>query len=84
MKDLSKINFKKMIEEDIILDISKFPNSVIEKIKELEKLNEIEDWFLYDLKYEALETDAKGYMISGIISESDFYKIQRKYGGYID
>lgn len=73
-----------MIEEDIILDISKFPNSVIEKIKELEKLNEIEDWFLYDLKYEALETDAKGYMISGIISESDFYKIQRKYGGYID
>ena len=72
-----------MIEEDIFIDLTKLPESVLEEIKELEILNEKEDWFSYDLKYDELETNSKGYMLSGIISESDYYKIQRKYGGYV-
>ncbi len=74
----------KMIDESIELDITNFPKSVKEEIKELEKLNENEDWFSYDLKFDELEMNAKSYLLSGVISEYEFKKILEKYGRLYD
>ncbi len=80
MKDVTG----KLIDKDINFDYSKMPKSVVEEIKELEKFNETGDWFMYDMKFDELEVNAKGYMLAGVITESDFYKIEMKYGRLYD
>ena len=75
---------KKMIDKTIKIDLTKMPKSILEEIKELERLNDIEDWFSYDLKFYELESNSKGYVIRKQISESDYKKLMIKYGGYYD
>lgn len=73
-----------MIDENIEIDLSLLPKSVVEEIKELERFHEKKDWFFYDLKFDELENDAKGYVINKKISESLYKKLLAKYGGLYD
>lgn len=76
--------FREIINEEIEIDLTILPKSVLEEIKELEKLHEKRDWFLYDLKFDELENHAKGYVVTKKISEGLYKKIIAKYGGIYD
>lgn len=79
-----KNGIEKMIDESIEIDVSLLPKSVQEEIHDLEILNEKEDWFSYDLKFYELESNAKGYIFNGQISEEIYTKLLEKYGRLYD
>lgn len=80
----NEINKGKLINDSIVFDYSTLPKYLIDSIKELEKYNEIGDWFNYDLKFDELEITAKSSLLHRQISESVYDTILKKYGGLYD
>ena len=72
-----------MIDEKIIIDISKLPNLLIKCIEKLELYNRNKDEEMYMATLELLETTAKSYIIENKLSEKDYKDILKKYGGEI-
>lgn len=72
-----------MIDDKIVIDISRLPNLLIECIEKLEIYNKIKDEEMYIATLEILETTAKSYIIENKLSEKDYKEILRKYGGEI-
>jgi len=77
-------NNKPLYDYRIEYDITCLPLRLQEKIKELERLSDEGDWFNYDILFDILEIELKGYMRHHKISDYDFKIILRKYGGLYD
>lgn len=74
----------KLIDESIVIDKSKFDKFILELIQILEKYDSEGDDLNYNLYYPRLEMFVKYMLSKNEISESDYNKILRKYGGYSD
>lgn len=70
-----------MIDESIVINVSKLPNLLIECIEKLEFYNKSNDEEMYIATLELLETTAKSYIIENKLSEKDYKIILKKYGG---
>lgn len=74
---------KPLYNHSIEFDISNLPKYIIETIKELEQYDKIGDWVSYDMKFDELEVYAKSFLNNNKISENDYNKILKKYGGLL-
>lgn len=77
---MQKHNF---IRDDIEFDVSKLSKGLQDMIKKMEEADKNNDDISYDNYYDALETGAKNALLSNHISEKDYAKIEKKYGGYV-
>lgn len=76
---LTMANF---IRDDIVIDVKEIPSQIIRNyIKNLEKYNNENDDISYDIIYDNMEPFMKQLVINGKMSETMYYKLEKKYGG---
>ena len=67
---------------DIEFDIETIPKALQEQCLKLEELDRAGDDISYALLCDNLDYDAKGYFLSGNITEKQWRTIQKRYCGY--
>ncbi len=70
-----------MIDNEIMLDISKLPQLLIDCIKKLEYYDKINDEDMYIATLEVLETTAKSYVLENKLSKKEYKIILKKFAG---
>lgn len=56
------------------------PKALLEDFRELKEYYNEDDWFQFDLLFEAVEASVKAYYLSGKITKQDLDRIFMKYG----
>ena len=72
-----------MIDEKIVINLSRLPRLIVDCIEKLEYYNKINDDIMYYSTLELLETTAKSYILNTKLSKEDYSAILKKYGGEI-
>lgn len=72
-----------MIDEKIVINLSRLPRLIVDCIEKLEYYNKINDDIMYYSTLELLETTAKSYILNNKLSKEDYSAILKKYGGEI-
>lgn len=68
--------------EEIEINKSELPKSVVEIIEELEKWDEANDWLWYSTRIDVLEMELKNLVEERLLEASIFKKLMKKYGGW--
>ena len=72
-----------MIDEKIVINLSRLPRLIVDCIEKLEYYNKINDDIMYYSTLELLETTAKSYILNNKLGKEDYSAILKKYGGEI-
>ncbi len=72
-----------MIDENIKIDISKLPKSLIDCIEKLEYYEKTDDEDNYFYNLDILDVTAKSYVLADKLSEKVYYELLKKYGGEV-
>ena len=72
-----------MIDEKIVINLSRLPRLIVDCIEKLEYYNKINDDIMYYSTLDLLETTAKSYILNNKLSKEDYSAILKKYGGEI-